>query len=159
MRNQYKVLAEKYQAINEDVAKTGFDRFAEVYEKINTTVETLDRLHKEYSEEYVNLRAKYYRSGSNSRQFPAEAVKSLDAAFIKKHNLQEYFETILKGINLSRWEKQETLLNLLRGGVLTVVPQIPEGETSDRAHLRKWITAMFINNKYVEWYSDLHYFQ
>ena len=94
MRNQYKVLAEKYQAINEDVAKTGFDRFAEVYEKINTTVETLDRLHKEYSEEYVNLRAKYYRSGSNSRQFPAEAVKLLEAAFIKKHNLQEYFETI-----------------------------------------------------------------
>ena len=72
MRNQYKVLAEKYQAINEDVAKAGFDRFAEVYEKINTTVETLDRLHKEYSEEYVNLRAKYYRSGSNSRQFPAK---------------------------------------------------------------------------------------
>ena len=147
MRNQYKVLAEKYQAINEDVAKTGFDRFAEVYEKINTTVETLDRLHKEYSEEYVNLRAKYYRVGSNS--FPAEAVKSLEAAFIKKHNLQEYFETILKGINLSRGEKQDTLLNLLRGGVFS----------HDIVHLRKWITAMFINNKYVEWYSDLHYFQ
>ena len=158
MRNQYKVLAEKYQAINEDVAKTGFDRFAEVYEKINTTVETLDRLHKEYSEEYKLLRAKYYRSGSNSRQFPAEAVKLLEAAFIKKHNLQEYFETILKGINLSRGEKQDTLLNLLRMGIFSF-SQIPEGETSDRVHLRKWITAMFINNKYVEWYSDLHYFQ
>ena len=51
MRNQYKVLAEKYQAINEDVAKTGFDRFAEFYEKINTAVKTLDRLYKEYKEE------------------------------------------------------------------------------------------------------------
>ena len=140
MRNQYKVLAEKYQAINEDVAKAGFDRFAEVYEKINTTVETLDRLHKEYSEEYVNLRAKYYRGVF---EFPAEAVKSLEAAFIKKHNLQEYFETILKGINLSRREKQDTLLNLLRGGVFS----------HDIVHLRKWITAMFINNKYVEWFN------
>lgn len=148
MRNQYKVLAEKYQAINENLAKTGFDRFAEVHEKINTAVETLDRLHKEYSEEYVNLRAKYYRVGSNSRQFPAEAVKSLEAAFIKKHNLQEYFETILKGINLSHGEKQDTLLNLLRGGVFSSSSHI-----SDRVHLREWITAMLINNKYVEWFN------
>jgi len=154
MRNQYKVLAEKYQAINEDLAKIGFDRFAEVYIKINKVVETLNRLHKEYSEEYKLLKAKYYRSSSKySRPYPVEAVKSLEVAFVKKHNIEEYFETILKSIDLSHQEKEDTLKILLNAGIFTFT------QISDRVHLRKWITAMFINNKYVEWYSDLQEYQ
>ena len=136
MRNQYKVLAEKYQAINEDVAKTGFDRFAEVYEKINTAVKTLDRLYKEYNEEIEPFRDRF-RPG----QFAA-AIKSFQTSFTKKHNLQEYFETILEGKDLSKEEKVETLSNLY-GAIFFHI--------TDRVHVRKWVTAMLINNKYVEW--------
>ena len=86
MRNQYKVLAEKYQAINEDVAKTGFDRFAEVYEKINTAVKTLDRLYKEYNEKIEPFRVRFRPDQSNRGM---AAIKSFQTSFTKKHNLQE----------------------------------------------------------------------
>ena len=138
MRNQYKVLAEKYQAINEDVAKTGFDRFAEVYEKINTAVKTLDRLYKEYNEKIEPFRVRF-RPG----QFAA-AINSFQTSFTKKHNLQEYFETILEGKDLSKQEKVETLSNLY-GAIFFHI--------TDRVHVRKWVTAMLINKTYVDWYS------
>ena len=146
MRNQYKVLAEKYQAINEDVAKTGFDRFAEVYEKINTAVKTLDRLYKEYNEEIEPFRDRFRpdrdRAGRPG-QFAA-AIKSFQTSFTKKHNLQEYFETILEGKDLSKQEKVETLSNLY-GAIFFHI--------TDRVHVRKWVTAMLINKTYVDWYS------
>ena len=146
MRNQYKVLAEKYQAINEDVAKTGFDRFAEVYEKINTAVKTLDRLYKEYNKEIEPLRDRF-QSGqiaAGSKSEFADAIKSLQTSFTKKHNLQEYFETILEGKDLSKQEKVETLSNLY-GAIFFHI--------TDRVHVRKWVTAMLINKTYVDWYS------
>ena len=146
MRNQYKVLAEKYQAINEDVAKTGFDRFAEFYEKINTAVKTLDRLYKEYNEEIEPFRDRFRpdrdRAGRPG-QFAA-AIKSFQTSFTKKHNLQEYFETILEGKDLSKQEKVETLSNLY-GAIFFHI--------TDRVHVRKWVTAMLINKTYVDWYS------
>jgi len=138
MRNQYKVLAEKYQAINEDLAKIGFDHFVEVYGKINKTVETLDKLYKEYNEEF---KSHLPRAGI---EFPVDAIKSFKTVFIKKHNLEEYFEAILEGVNLSRWEKQETLSNLY-GAIFFHI--------TDRVHVRKWVTAMLINKAYVEWLS------
>lgn len=137
MRNQYKVLAEKYQAINEDLAKIGFDHFAEVYGKINKTVETLDKLYKEYNEEIEPIQTSFAGPA-----LYADAIKSFKTAFIKKHNLEEYFEAILEGINLLRWEKHETLLNLY-GAIFFHI--------TDRVHVRKWVTAMLINKAYVEW--------
>ena len=147
MRNQYKVLAEKYQAINEDVAKTGFDRFAEVYEKINTVVKTLDRLYKEYHEEIEPLRFALCSLNANDWRAGvpiSAAIKSFEKSFIKKHNLQEYFETILEGKDLSKQEKVETLSNLY-GAIFFHI--------TDRVHVRKWVTAMLINKTYVDWYS------
>ena len=141
MRNQYKVLAEKYQAINEDVAKTGFDRFAEVYEKINTAVKTLDRLYKEYNEKIEPFRVRFRPDQSNRGM---AAIKSFQTSFTKKHNLQEYFETILEGKDLSKQEKVETLSNLY-GAIFFHI--------TDRVHVRKWVTAMLINKTYVDWYS------
>lgn len=139
MRNQYKVLAEKYQAINEDLAKTGFDRFAEVYEKINTAVKTLDRLYKEYNEEIEPIRDRLLQPV----QFAA-AIRNFEKSFIKKHNLQEYFETILEGKDLSQQEKVETLSNLYAAIFFHI---------TDRVHVRKWVTAMLINKTYVDWDS------
>ena len=61
-RRSLQLIAEKYQSIHEasnDNAKTGFDRFAEVYEKINTAVKTIDRLYKEYNEEIEPFRDRF----------------------------------------------------------------------------------------------------